>query len=223
MEILIVEDDALIAEHLKEIIGDEAKDNVQIAFSGKEAIKMLQEKKIDLLLLDINMESAVMGIEVALHVNEQYQIPFIFITAQSDKQIVNRAVAMQPAAFIIKPFSPVSVIAAIEIVRQSLSNDKLTIRDAYKDIVIPMKSIIYGKASNNYVEIYSSKKRWVVRSTLLNLLEQLPQDKFIQVHRSYFVNKSFVESVTASKIVINGEIIPVSKGFEIRVKTFRGE
>ena len=223
MEILIVEDDALIAEHLKEIIGDEAKDNVQIAFSGKEAIKMLQEKNIDLLLLDINMESAVMGIEVALHVNEQYQIPFIFITAQSDKQIVNRAVAMQPAAFIIKPFSPVSVIAAIEIVRQSLSNDKLTIRDAYKDIVIPMKSIIYGKASNNYVEIYSSKKRWVVRSTLLNLLEQLPQDKFIQVHRSYFVNKSFVESVTASKIVINGEIIPVSKGFEIQVKTFIGD
>ena len=223
MEILIVEDDALIAEHLKEIIGDEAKDNVQIAFSGKDAMKMLQERAYDLLLLDINMESAVVGIEVASYVNEHFQIPFIFITAQSDKQIVNRAVAMQPAAFIIKPFSPVSVIAAIEIVRQSISNDKLTIRDAYKDIVIPMKSILYGKASNNYVEIYSSKKRWVVRSTLLNLLEQLPQDKFIQVHRSYFVNKGFVESVTASKIVINGEIIPVSKGFEIQVKTFIGE
>jgi DNA-binding LytR/AlgR family response regulator len=223
MDILIVEDDALIAEHLKEIIGDEGKDNLQIAFSGKEAIRMMQEKTYDLLLLDINMESAVVGIEVASYVNEHFQTPFIFITAQSDKQIVNRAVSMQPSAFIIKPFSPVAVIAAIEIVRQSISNDKLTIRDAYKDIVIPMKSILYGKASNNYVEIYSSKKRWVVRSTLLSLLEQLPQDKFIQVHRSYFVNKGFVESVTASKIAINGEVIPISKGFEIQVKTFIGE
>lgn len=223
MEILIVEDDALIAEHLKEIIGDESKDIVHIAYSGLEAMTILKEQTFDLLLLDINMESAVMGIELATYVNEHYQIPFIFITAQSDKQIVNRAVSMHPAAFIIKPFSPVSVQAAINIVRHSISKDKLVIRDAYKDIVIPMNSILYGKASNNYVEIYSSKRRWVVRSTLLNLLEQLPPDKFIQIHRSFFVNTSFVESVTSSKIVVNGEVLPVSKGFENQVKSLRSE
>lgn len=218
MRILIVEDDVLIAEHLKEIIEADGFDSVLMASSVQEGKDHLDQTNIDLLLLDINMESAEAGIELAHFVNDNYQIPFIFVTAQSDKQIVGRAVSMNPLAFIVKPFSPVSVVAAINIARNNIDSDELIIRDGYKELVIKKSTIVYGKASNNYIELYGLKRKWVIRFTMQNFLQLLPDEMFLQVHRSYFVNKNHVESVMTNSLIVRGENIPYSKGFESEVK-----
>lgn len=218
MNILIVEDDILIAEHLKEIIEEEGADRVQIACSVFEAKELVRNDEIDLMLLDINMEEAESGIQLAQLINEQYQIPFLFVTAQSDKQIVGRAVSMNPVAFIVKPFSPVSVMASVNIARNLIGNDEIIVRDGYKEMLIRKSSILYGKASNNYIELFGLKKKLVIRYTMQNFLMLLPKESFIQVHRSYFVNRNFVESVSTNSLVVRGENIPYSKAYENDVK-----
>lgn len=214
MKILVVEDDILIAEHLKEIIEAETEDLVEMVFTAKEALELLSLTSFDLLILDINMEKAESGIDLALEIDESYKIPFLFVTAQSDRQIVGRAVSLLPIAFIVKPFNSVSIIAAINLARISMQNDQLIFRDGYKEFVVRKQEIVYGKACNNYIEIYGLKKKWLVRNTMQNLMLLLPKEDFIQIHRSYFVNKNHVESVTSSKLVIKGIVIPISKGFE---------
>ncbi|MES2800798.1 MAG: response regulator transcription factor [Bacteroidota bacterium] len=216
MKILIVEDDLFIAEHLKEIILELEIDQVEHAASGARALEMCDKNSYDLALLDINMESAEAGIGLAKVLKEVHYIPFIFITAQSDKRIVDKAIELQPEAFLVKPFVGVSVLAAINIARQSIEKNNLVIRDNYKDVIIPKKSIIYGKTSDNYIEIFSAKRKWVIRSTLGNLLNLIDSQDFIQVHRSYFVNTNFVDSAGTSKLSLNSGslFVPVSKAYE---------
>jgi DNA-binding LytR/AlgR family response regulator len=51
-----------------------------------------------------------------------------------------------------------------------------------------------------------------------NLMELLPNDQFLQIHRSFFVSKKNIEFITTSKMSVNGELLPISKGFEKNIK-----
>lgn len=218
MKILVIEDDALIAEHLRDILVDDCGDEVEMVYSAKDARIILGKEKFDLILLDINMEKPDIGVDVAKYINDEIQTPFIFITAQSDRKIVDRAILMNPSAYIIKPFSPVSVIVAVNVIRQQIVNDNFVFRDGYKDVIIPKNQILFGKACNNYIEIFGLKKKWVVRITMSNLMELLPNDQFVQIHRSFFVSTKNIEFITTSKLSVNGELLPISKGFEKNIK-----
>lgn len=220
MRILIVEDDFLIAEHLKEIILESNQDEVFHAASSNEAKEMCLQFCFDLALIDINMDDIESGIEFAKFLNEEIHIPFIFITAQSDKNIIDKAILLKPQAYFVKPFMSVSVLASIQLVRQSFAENYFYFRDGYKECKIPKNIIIYGKSSDNYVELFTEKKKFLIRITLGNLLDQLSSNHFVQVHRSFFVNSNFIESVSSGKLFVNSveEEIPISKAYEDRIK-----
>jgi two-component system, LytTR family, response regulator LytT len=219
MKILIVEDDFLIAEHLKDILKKEQGDEVLMALSAMEAKQLIDKNKsIDLVLLDINMETPEAGINLAYELSSNYGIPFIYISAQSDTTIIRKAASTFPLSYIVKPFVAVSVQAAVQMARQKIANSTLCIRDGYKDVIIPFDAIYYGKSNNNYIEIYGHNKKWVARVTMRDLLNDLPKDRFVQVHRSFFINKFHLESLKSDKVVVKGECIPVSKSFETSIK-----
>jgi two-component system, LytTR family, response regulator LytT len=219
MKILIVEDDFLIAEHLRDILEKEDEDQIFIAGSAMDAKQLIDKNKtIDLVLLDINMETPEAGIDLAYELSRNYGIPFIFITAQSDSTIIRKAATTFPLAYIVKPFVAVSVHAAVQMARQKIANSSLCIRDGYKDVIIPLDAIFYGRSNNNYIEIYGHNKKWVVRVTMRDLLNDLPSNQFVQVHRSFFINKFHLESVKSDEVVVKGSSIPVSKSFETLIK-----
>jgi len=221
MRVLIVEDDVLIAEHLKEIIEEKGLDEVELANSAGEARDKLNGKNhIDLVLLDINMEEPESGINLAIELNSDFLIPFMYITAQSDAGIIKKAAATQPLSYIVKPFMPLSVQISIELAREKINDAMLIIRDGYKELVIPTNTIIYGQSNNNYIEIFGTKKKWVVRITMKELMELLPQPRFFQVHRSYFINTNYIDAVLTNKVSVRGNILPVSKAFESALKDF---
>src|SRR5436190_22963351 len=76
---------------------------------------MLDYGKPELVLLDIHLFGKKDGIEVAHKINELYQIPFIFLTANSDAETIDRAKKVKPNAYIVKPFTKEELFAAIEI------------------------------------------------------------------------------------------------------------
>jgi two-component system, LytTR family, response regulator LytT len=219
MRFLIVEDDVLIAEHLREIIEEKGQDVVDLVGSVASALEKINGGDVfDLVLLDINMEHPEAGIQLAEKLKGEYVIPFIFITAQSDASIIKKAALTQPLAYIVKPFVPVSVLVSIEMAREKIGSSKLVFRDGYKEIVIPSESIVYGKSSNNYIEIFGVSKKWVIRFTMKELMDYLSEKHFMQIHRSYFINVNFLESVTTNKVCVRGNILPISKAFEAEIK-----
>jgi signal transduction histidine kinase len=74
-----------------------------IAFSGEESIRMAEQERPDLVLMDIKLEGEMDGVEAARHFREKFNIPVVYLTAFSDKETIRRAKITEPYGYILKP------------------------------------------------------------------------------------------------------------------------
>ena len=82
--ILVVDDEIIIADDLAITLGKLGYDALEPALSYNEALRSLAQESVDLAILDINLSTKKSGIDVAHHIREQYDIPFIFLTSYTD-------------------------------------------------------------------------------------------------------------------------------------------
>lgn len=115
IKVLIVEDEPLIAEGIKMHLANTNFNVVGMAYDDEEAMYLLQTKKLDIAILDVNLESVKDGIQIAEYINKSYPMPFIYLTSYSDKGTMDRAKHTSPAGFIVKPFNKKTLLATLEI------------------------------------------------------------------------------------------------------------
>ncbi len=113
-KILIVEDEAVVAENLEMTITDGGYDVVGRADSADAAVNAASELKPDLILMDIVLMGQKNGIDASYEIKEKLDIPVIFLTAYSDLKLVDRAKSTEPYAYIVKPFQEGQLFASIE-------------------------------------------------------------------------------------------------------------
>ncbi len=101
--IIVVEDEVIIAEDLKLILKRCGYQNVVIARTENKALEEIEHEKTDLVLIDIKLEEGMTGLELAEKLDKKYHLPFIFITAFSEKDIVDSAMEKKPVAYLLKP------------------------------------------------------------------------------------------------------------------------
>src|SRR5690348_12950127 len=104
IKIGIVEDELIIAEKIKLLLEGMGYLICEPVSSYDEALAMIEKEKPDMLLLDINLNDKKDGIDLAEQVNRQHRIPFIFLTANSDRATIERAKKVNPNAYLVKPF-----------------------------------------------------------------------------------------------------------------------
>jgi PAS domain S-box-containing protein len=112
--ILIVEDEAIVAEDLENLIIDFGYEMVGSVVSADDAIQQAIEHRPDLILMDIVLKGNKNGIDAANEIKDMLKIPIIFLTAYSDLKLIEEAKNTEPYAFIVKPFQDKQVIASIE-------------------------------------------------------------------------------------------------------------
>ena len=103
-KILIVEDEAIIAEDIATQLTKMDYEVVGMVASGEDAIASVAETKPDLILMDIMLQGEIDGIETAQIINQQANIPIIYLTAYADEQTLQRAKITKPFAYLLKPF-----------------------------------------------------------------------------------------------------------------------
>jgi DNA-binding LytR/AlgR family response regulator len=187
-----------------------------VANRYSEALEFLQQKTPDLVLLDIGLDySDKDGIDLANYINETVKIPFIYITANADVYTVNRAKITQPASYILKPFNEQSIYANIEIALfHQGSKNSITIRHSGKNILLNCDRIDFIKADNMYTEIHTNDgKKYIVRRFLKQMIEELPDDQFIQIHRSFVVNRKSIRSYSSEFAFIANTKIPIGESY----------
>ncbi len=113
--ILIVEDERIVARDIAMTLGDLGYLVLGTASSGEEALRMLAQRRPDLILMDVRIQGEMDGIELASTVKRSHQIPVIFLTANGDRQTLGRAVEGEPDGYVLKPFSPHNLQTAIEV------------------------------------------------------------------------------------------------------------
>jgi len=113
-KILVVENEAIIANDIQDMLKDMGYDVPAIASSGEEAIKKAEEIKPDLVLMNIGLKWDMDGIGAAAHIHNRFNIPVVYVTAYMDEKMLERAKVTEPFGYIIKPFEDKELSSAIE-------------------------------------------------------------------------------------------------------------
>lgn len=115
MQILIVEDEPLIAEDIAACLLKNDFEVAGIAYSIEDAYLEFKKGMPDLVLLDINFNSKMEGISLAHFIHQHLAIPFIFITSYADKATLEMAKVTHPSGYLVKPFNEAGLYSAIEV------------------------------------------------------------------------------------------------------------
>jgi PAS domain S-box-containing protein len=129
--ILIVEDEAIVAEDLAQKVKALGYRVIGIASTGDTALQLAQELRPNLVLLDIKLCGTLDGIEIANRLREMHDLPFLFITAHSDPGTVKKATASGTFGYILKPFRERDLEVQLETALYKYRTHKAT---AYLDL-----------------------------------------------------------------------------------------
>lgn len=222
-------------QSMLEEIGYEIVDNVIVY---EQAVEVLRTQEVDLVLIDIILASDKTGIDLGKHIRENYDIPFIFVTSNSDRATVENAKTVKPNGYLVKPFEQQDLYTSIEIALSNFthsdrsnrseesedSGDSVASNALLKDSIFVKKQHLYYriqfddiqfiKADNVYLEVNTKDKKFLVRSPLKDYLEKLPKKKFYRAHKSYIVNVDHIDAINSKDILVNNTLIPISKDFK---------
>lgn len=210
-KILIVEDQVLIANYIKNLLNDNGLTDVELAFTVEEATDKINYKNPDVILLDINLHGKDTGILWAKEFVKNSQI--IFITGQTEKETMLKAFEVNPVTYLTKPVKESDLIAAIELAKIKNKVNYVIVKNGFDELKINFEDILFLKSDKNYVDIQLVNKTITVRNTLDNFYKELDSDIFCRVHRSYVVNKSKVTEKKSASIKINEFELPISRNF----------
>lgn len=112
--IFIVEDEAIVANDIKETLKSLGYEVPGIAKSGEIAIEKVGALRPDLVLMDIHLATEMDGVETAGKINALYGIPVIYLTAYADKPLIDRAKVTEPYGYVIKPYDERELQSVIE-------------------------------------------------------------------------------------------------------------
>ena len=216
--ILLVEDDFLNRRLSKKTLVENGHIVLE-AKNAKETIEILKKEKVDVAVLDINLgENEQNGIILGQQIRDQYSIPFIYLTAYENPEIINEAILTSPYSYLTKPFKNIELITSIEIaVKQSTISQKrspkILVKDQEYNVELSTDEINFIESEGNYILFHTDYKIYKIRSTIKNIMEILSESTFIQTHRAYVVNKTKIEKFNIKSLVIKNVTIPVSKSY----------
>lgn len=233
IKILIVEDEFIIAEDLRIQLRKMGYEVTGIAETYEAALQCIHKYPPDLLLIDIKIIGIRDGIDLAAALREEYNMPLIFLTSYSDKETVERAKTVYPDGYLVKPFEPEDLYTSIEIAFSSflrtkhgikgaesfkmknnaVLHDSIFVRKDHLLIKILFDELEWMKVEKNYLELHCFGKMHLVRSTLTEFLDELPENMFIQVHCSYAVNIKHITALEYVSVIVNKERIPLGRSY----------
>lgn len=126
LNILIVEDESLVALELSNTIKGHKYNVVDYVTTPKDAIEVFQKEKIDLIIMDINLKSDIDGIDLYKSLNTL--TPVIYATAYQDETTITKAVQTNPLGYLIKPYNEQELFALLKLATYKIENNIHTVK-----------------------------------------------------------------------------------------------
>ncbi|MDA8091131.1 MAG: response regulator [Nitrospiraceae bacterium] len=159
--IMIVEDEAVVAMSLCDLLDHWGYEVLPPVTSGEDAVERAALEKPDVILLDISLSGEVDGIEAAHKINSSVKIPVIFMTGYADEEIIEKAKEARPAGFFVKPVDLDRLKEKIESVVQngdgtmvSQAKKHILMVDDRKDVLKPLAE---GLKATGEFEVFTAE------------------------------------------------------------------
>ena len=240
VHILVIEDEAVLAMTLSDKLEAEGYTVVGVANNGAKALSLFAANPVDLILSDIQIKGPWDGIETVRQITQQRPVPVIYLTAYADNDTVSRAKQTYPAAYLAKPFDISNLRLAIDLAIHNFIqrlaadtpangapperdgmrdpilqvNDQLFLKQGYQFVKVNLADIVLLEADNIYTTFVTSVRKYALRLPLTSVLEKLPANRFVRVHRSFAVNVSQVDTFSDHEVTLGKHSVPMSKNFK---------
>lgn len=221
LKVLIVEDEMIIAEDMKEMLMELGYSVNAIANNYAEAIETLKNNEIDIVLVDINLNDRKDGIDLVQFIHEHYSLPTIYVSSNSDKATIEKAKKFKSNGFVVKPFSKEDLFTSIELAISNFmatpkTKEYLFIKNKDMFVKVSLDEMLWLKSDQNYTEVITPKKKYLVRGTVKETLDQLDH-RFIRIHKSYVVNFEKITAINSISVMINQQELPIGKLYKEEV------
>ena len=236
VRILVIEDEAVLALDLCDLLQAEGYQVVGIADNGPAALALYQGHPVDLVLCDIRIQGPWDGIETVTRLaSPGHPVPVIYLSTYSDRATRERALQTLPAAYLLKPVTPDSLRVAIELALHTLSSrqaaapprstapfgpepvlrlgETIFIRHNYRFVRVLLADILLLQADNTHTVLVTENQKYALRLTLGHLLDRLANRQLVRVHRSYAVNIGQVHSFTDQELTLADQTVPLSRQY----------
>ncbi len=214
IKILIIEDEVLISELIKNYLVSFGFSHVYLAHTKKQSIEIIDLVNPDLILLDLHLQQPKDGLDIAKMIDERGGPPYIFITANADMLIIQEAINTKATSYITKPVKKTDLFAAIQIalkLKFKPETSFLLIKENNTNLKLDFDEILYIEGSSNYINIFTKTQKVVTRQSLEWAELELPENLFMRIHRSYIINLRAVQRTNSKSVFIRDMEIPISR------------
>lgn len=197
--------------------------------SAEDALASVNKTLPDIAFLDIDMPG-ISGLELR---KQLVDIPVcVFITSYPDYAVDSFELAALD--FIVKPLKADRFAITAERIKTyleikhkavlldvTLGADTIFIKQGHEQVKLSLHEVIYLEALKDYTIIVTAQKKYSVLTSLGNLLKEKPFEQFIRIHRSYAVQKHFIERIKAQEITVNNVVLPVGRNYKETVSKLK--
>jgi len=242
IQTVIADDEVLARQKLRQLLRDEPQiEIVGEAVTASETIELVRAAKPELLFLDIRMPGMdAFELVKELAKDRDLSMPLIIFTTAYD-QYALRAFEIHAMDYLLKPFTSDRLHSAVQRVSQHLQilnqesrprgfstepggySRRIIFKSAGRILFLPVESIHWIAAEENYVRICTESETHLLRETMAHIEERLDPEIFLRVHRSAIVNLKFVKEVRTqgdgetAVILVSGQKIGISRSYKSRI------
>lgn len=223
LKCIIVDDEPPATRILENYIGKvNFLEKTAVFNDSIKALEFLNKEDVDVIFLDIQMPQLT-GLQISRIISKDIQV--IFTTAYPDFAL--EGFELNAVDYLLKPIpferfyqavSKLNSESKIEVSNTSNSTapDFLFIKTDGKNKFqkVFLNEVLYVESLQNYVCIHTLKQQIITHSSLKNVIESLPENDFIQIHKSYVVSLQHIESTDNFSVFINGKELPIGATFK---------
>jgi DNA-binding LytR/AlgR family response regulator len=225
IKVLIVEDNPITAQDLEEILTENGIIVVGTARTGNQAINKSRDLNPDILIMDIKLDGDKDGIKAVQEIYKTDYYPVIYLTANTDREHVEKAYATSPVAFLSKPFDHNDLIRAIELAfvnhyKQVFNisqipemNKSIFLKNGDKYEKIAIEEIQMINADGSYSKVVTKNQTYSISLNLQNLGDRIENPLFFRLHRSHIVNLNCITGFDNQHVFIDDLTVPYSKNY----------
>lgn len=222
LSILIVEDEALIAETIRLMLADFGFHIAGVCYDYDQALMAIHWGQYDLLLTDLDLGEGLRdrsGFGLVSTMQAIQEVPFIFLTAFDDHDTIRRAARLRPSAYLTKPINPATLYASIQVamehfrtsqpiplVENPTAPDFIYTKVGKRLIKLFWAEVYQLESIKNYVLLRTAEHPYGVpiRSSLLSVMQAMmpvnQQERFVRISRSMLIDRSIIRSYSETQV-----------------------